>query len=268
MNTPSEGSEAIEAHGQCDEDTADPDAHKHSPLLSSATTPNQANSFSKAFMRRETPQGTFLELLTSTFDRSLGWGQIALRIVVALLCIGFFILVTIATVYSVWIASQPISLSASRDCGWWVLDDSIDSISPFNYLQEKEAGNYATRCYNASDGVDGCNFFLAQSIPFEEVDEVACPFADGFCLEDNNAYKLTTSLVSSKELGINVPVGYTFNRTTTCSPIQRKDYVDVDEDYGLINYYYGPLGGLSEGNQTWLSFPNYRTWTGSGYQVE
>jgi hypothetical protein len=177
-------------------------------------------------------------------------------------------LVTIVAIYSVWIASQPISLSASSDCGIWVLDPSVNSISPFNYMQEKEAGDYATKCYNASDGADGCNFFFSQNIPFDEVDEASCPFADGFCLENHNSYTLTTGLVSSKVLGINVPLGYTFNRTTTCSPIQRKGYTGVDEDLGLIEYYYGPHKGISEDNLTWLSFPNYRTWTATGYQVQ
>lgn len=83
----------------------------------------------------------------------------------------------------------------------------------------------------------------------------------------DNAYTLSTGLNSSKELGIYVPVGYTFNRASTCFPIQRKDYISYDEN-GLIEYNYGPHRGLTEGNLTWISIPIHPPWDSPGYQVE
>lgn len=64
-----------------------------------------------------------------------------------------------------------------------MLDESVNHMSRFYYRQE-EAAEYASRCYNAPLGTDGCNFFVTQSIDFEVNDKTACPFADGFCLEE------------------------------------------------------------------------------------
>jgi hypothetical protein len=250
--------------------TAVDEQDESTPLLGSPSPPMQQKSFAKAFMQRETPQGTALEVFTSIFDRNHTWNQIVFRLLTALVCISFFAAVTIMAIYSVWIATQLSVLSASDKCGLWTLDPSVNIMPQFYHKQEKEAGDYATRCYNAPPGADGCNFFVAQSINYTIKDQTACPFADGFCLEDENAYTLTTDLISSKELGINVPVGYTFNRTTTCSPIQRIGYYDIifeDEEF-LIEYNYGQLEGITEGNLTWISFPSYREWIGTGYQVE
>jgi hypothetical protein len=171
------------------------------------------------------------------------------------------------TIYSVGISTQLSALSAADKCGHWELDASVNHMSRFYYMQERQAGEYATRCYNAPPGADGCNFFVTQSIDFEVIDKTTCPFADTFCLEEHNAYTLSTGLVGSKELGINVPVGYTFNRTTTCSPIQREGYYDDSED-GLIYFNYGPHKGLTEGNLSWVSIPLHPPWDGPGYQVE
>jgi len=132
-----------------------------------------------------------------------------------------------------------------------------------------ESGQYARNCYNASSGADGCNFFRAQNITIHIKENDACPFSSGFCLKgDSAAYTLSTDLVKSQDLGINVPAGYTFNRTSTCAPIQRSGYIGFDEDSELIEYYYGQWGGLGKGNLTWLAFPNFPTWAGSGYNVE
>jgi hypothetical protein len=181
---------------------------------------------------------------------------------------AFFAAITIMAVYSAWIATQLPALSESAKCGVWALDSAVNFLSVFNYMQEKEAGDYANRCYNAPEGSDGCNFFVTKSLDFEEKNETACPFADGFCLEENNSYTLSTGLISSKELGFNVPIGYTFNRTTTCSPIQRAGYIGYDEEYHLIEYNYGELGGLTDGNETHVSIRNEPPWLGAGYHVE
>ena len=223
---------------------------------------------SKPFLSRESPQGTALELCTSAFNRRLTWGHIFLRLFIALLCMVFFAAITIMAVYSAWIAKQLPVLSASDKCGLWILDPSVNFLSVFNYMQEKEAGDYANRCYNAPEGSDGCNFFVTKGFRFEERNETACPFAKGFCLEENNSYTLSTGYISSRELGFNVPVGYTFNRTTTCSPIQRAGYIGYDEEYGLVKYNYGRIGGLTDGNETHLSILNDLPWLGAGYHVE
>lgn len=270
VNTSSEISRnSVAISGMVDEqDNENAQDTERASLLGSSASRSQRNGFVKAFMRRESPQGAALELFTSAFNRHLTWDQILLRLFAALLCITFFATITIMSVYSAWIATQLPALSASDKCGIWALDSSVNFLSVFNYMQEKEAGDYANRCYNAREGSDGCNFFVTKSLDFEEKNETACPFADGFCLDENNSYTLSTGHISSKELGFNVPVGYTFNRTTTCSPIQRAGHIGYDEEFGLIIYNYGQIKGLTAGNETHASIPNELPWLGPGYHVE
>jgi hypothetical protein len=270
INTPSEGSrnstvisEVVDE--QDNENTRD---SERASLLGSSASRSQPNGFVKVFTRRESSQGTALELFTSAFNHHLTWGQIFFRLSTALLCITFFAAITVMAVYSAWIATQLPVLSKSKKCGIWALDSSVNFMSIFNYMQEKEAGDYANRCYNSPEGSDGCNIFVTKSFGFKEKSETACPFADGFCLEEHNSYTLSTGHISSKELGFNVPVGYTFNRTTTCSPIQRAGYIGYDEEFDLIEYNYGQIGGLTDGNETHVSIPNEPPWLGAGYHVE
>jgi hypothetical protein len=256
---------------------------RDSLLPSSVGRRNQSKSKMEILMSRETLQGVSLQYLksalkefksgpeTSLIDHlklRVTWRRIFIRFCLSVIFFAVFVCFTIATIYIAQLASDGISLSASPNCGKWELDSSIDILSPFSYMQEMESGDYARRCYNASSGADGCNFFFTQNIEYHEKNDT-CPFASGFCLEGNlPAYTLSTGLVKSQDLGINVPVGYTFNRTSTCAPIQRDDYYGVTDD-GFIEYYYGQLfSWADQGNLTWTAFPNFPEWTGPGYNVE
>jgi hypothetical protein len=105
---------------------------------------------------------------------------------------------------------------------------------------------YAKSCYGAVKGADGCNFFVTQDFPITETEDDFCAFED-LCLDGRyTAFSLSTELISSKSLGINVPTGYKFNRTTTCAPIKREGKV-VETPYSY-EYYYGAYG---TNNWTW-----------------
>ncbi|KAH9222370.1 hypothetical protein DL95DRAFT_454831 [Leptodontidium sp. 2 PMI_412] len=177
---------------------------------------------------------------------------------------GLIIWGSIASTNLIW---EGIGLSASADCGVWVMDGdggSPNCTTGLNYLQELESGEYAQRCYGSSTGADGCNFFVAQDIPYTEVHDDACPFADELCLlGQSSAYTMRTELISSKSLGINVPKGMLFNRSTTCAPIERKGFAfSLNES---LSYNYGP-NGMSD--STWTTaksttpmFPGYEVAT-------
>ncbi|KAL5323031.1 hypothetical protein ACEPPN_007558 [Leptodophora sp. 'Broadleaf-Isolate-01'] len=174
-----------------------------------------------------------------------------------------FGLIIWGSIASTNLISEGIGLSASADCGVWVMDGdggSPNCTTGLNYLQELESGEYAQRCYGSSTGADGCNFFVAQDIPYTEVHDDACPFADELCLlGQSSAYTMRTELISSKSLGINVPKGMLFNRSTTCAPIERKGFAfSLNES---LSYNYGP-NGMSD--STWTTaksttpmFPGY-----------
>lgn len=234
------------------------------------------------FMSKGTPQGLAWKLFWVTFNgyprdttkvsSNRDWGKVTLIVVLFLVSLGFFIGATIGTIYTAQIASDHVSLSTSKDCGIWVTAPSLRRLSPFNYLREMESGDYAKKCYPAQSNTkapdtDGCNFFYSQSFRWSDEHNTSCPFADGFCLEGpTSAYTLSTGLVSSKDLGINVPIGYRFNRTTTCAPIQREGYYEVDEDAQQTYYYYGTHVEQPGSNWTYDG-PKNPVWITSGYSV-
>lgn len=183
-------------------------------------------------------------------------------IIFSLSTFGLFVWGSIA---SARIVTSSAALSDSPDCGFWIPDPKADhhknGTDGFLYLQEVEAGEYAKNCYGAARGADGCNFFASQDIPYTVKENDLCPFSDELCLEGrSSAFTMSTPLISSKMLGINVPTGYQFNRTTSCAPIKRDGFVIETED--TYDYYYGPVPG--SGMPTWRSpkssvrdFPGY-----------
>jgi hypothetical protein len=180
-----------------------------------------------------------------------------------LVCIGIFGLFAWGSIAATGLISNTIALSASENCGFWIPDPKAppkpNGTYGHFYLQEVEAMEYAKTCYGAVKGADGCNVFVTQDFPITETENDFCPFED-FCLDGRyTAFSLSTGLISSKSLGINVPTGYKFNRTTTCAPIKREGRVVEDAD--SYKYFYGPYGA---NNWTWKApkeqikpFPGY-----------
>lgn len=190
----------------------------------------------------------FLWLVSLTMFGLFAWGSIA----------------------STAIISDTVALSESANCGFWMLDSTaqpkVNGSYGYLYLQEVESAEYASRCYGTAPGTDGCNFFTTQDIPYSEEDDILDdlhPFSDDLCLDGRfSALTMRTGLVSSKDLGINVPIGYTFNRSTTCVPIKRDGYViDTGASY---EYQYGIYQG--SGNAT-FSTPKIQPKIFSGYDV-
>ena len=118
---------------------------------------------------------------------------------------------------------------------------------------------------NVTNHVDA-SFFTVPTFHVDEIDHAICPFAEDLCLRgSSSAYTLTTNLVPSKDLGINVPTGFLWNRTTTCVPLTRKGYVKMSENGTRYEYYYGPNSDF--GTPTWTS-PVNQSWNFPGYSLE
>lgn len=204
------------------------------------------------------------------FEKSNLWARIwevVLLVFLVGFCLGAFGLFIWGSIASGTIISDSAALADGQDCGFWIPDSSAprkeNGTYGYYYLQELDAGEYARKCYGAPDGADGCNVFVSQDMPYTEIDKSLCPFSDELCLNGRfSALRMTTPLLSSKMLGINVLTGYLFNRSTTCAPVKRVGF--VKENGTNYEYNYGPIPGLS--NSTW-TFPKAKPRTVPGYEV-
>jgi hypothetical protein len=183
-----------------------------------------------------------------------------------------FLALVFAALMSKRLAVGSVVLSQHPDCGvWWFSpdpsskSDQSTSYGWSSFGQEVEAGEYARKCYHSSPGTDGCNSFLARKIPYDKYPNNPCPFEESLCLEGrSSAYSLTTGIISAKDLGINVPIGYSFRRNTTCSPVSRRAI--LSDDLKAFNYEYGASRETASGNITWTSNAN-PSWDFAGYNV-
>jgi hypothetical protein len=193
-------------------------------------------------------------------------GRIFLSIIFSLLAIAVFFTLAFSTILSANIVTDSTVLSNHPDCGVWIRNSTILTPSPtgYDYLEEVEAAEYSKKCYHGSQGNDGCNAFLTQRIPYSSNSHCECPFEDSLCLDGRfSAYTLDTGTISSKSLGINMKIGYSFKRTTTCSPIQRRGSLSADKK--TYEYEYGSSSEF--GNLSWIS-PANPEWEFAGYNVK
>ena len=115
---------------------------------------------------------------------------------------------------------------------------------PYQRDVELESALYAAKCYHAPENADGCNFFRYQSIPTATVEnDVECPFRGGMChLGSKSALKLSTGKVDSQTIGVNAPKRYTFERNSTCAPLNMNaSFISLHEadNMNIIRYHYG-----------------------------
>jgi hypothetical protein len=182
----------------------------------------------------------------------------AIAIVLFLVTIGQQI-IAISTAF---IVTDSAALIMSPFCGVWLSDyyynftltDSTDPDYPspplktFSNLpneRELRSISYAETCYdeNARDGE--CSYFFKSAIPFEELNNSSCPFAQDTCLYGSSgAYSLDTGYLDSSVLGINEPVRCEFRMQSTCSPIRAVEpYVRITpgKEAGSqnVSYYFG-----------------------------
>ena len=179
---------------------------------------------------------------------------------------SFAILVSIASIIvSGSITSRNVVSSNSAACGLFTLEREMEGVSPiinYHYSQDLEARINAMQCFGSTNDTSACDSFVSPNLPVYQTD-VDCPFSDDLCLEGSSAIKLSTNLVDSKSLGINVPKGYSFNRLTTCAPLDRNVHVVLSEDRSSYEYYYGSNSEVS----TWSNPAENRPGS-ARYQME
>ena len=156
-------------------------------------------------------------------SRDLPW-IIALAGGMALLFFGTIV----AGVLCGFVVSDTTAISNHPGCNIYTPGSNTSNPSgtrsqKFYHDIEVDSGAYARRCYNASDGADGCNNFYQQSIPYTAIENVSCPFKGhsmDLCFDGpSSAFSLRTGKVLPEAIGINTPLKYTFERETICSPL-------------------------------------------------
>lgn len=197
----------------------------------------------------------------------LTYAKLSLWIIgICVFCFILFIALVVSVILSLDIVSNSPVLSASPGCGLWVRDSSIKTPSNtgYDYLQEKEAGDYAKNCYQATTKTSrrSCNSFVAKDFHIDVQHNTPCPFDETICLDGKSSGITISAIIPSKLLGINVPTGYFLKRTTVCTPLKRRIVHSEDKKWYYYNYGTTP----EVGSKTWRSLAE-PLWQFPGYNV-
>jgi hypothetical protein len=182
------------------------------------------------------------------------------------------IILIFVSILSAALATGKLAISSHPDCGEYEFNfDSPMSSVPFVRYErqaESQAAEYAQNCYGPNSAATQCNQFYTQNITYTMNGTASCPF-DGLVCEGgkNDAFRLTTGLVSGALLGINAANPYFFERATTCTPmITGEDYVKVgvsDRKDKQWEYWYGR--GLAD--YSWANPVGKSSWAIKGYSM-
>jgi hypothetical protein len=173
-----------------------------------------------------------------------------------------YIGVILVSIFSALVVTDSIAISTHPGCALISYNASFGIIPipnvtmgmKYYYNIETESGDYARKCYNGTDGADGCNYFYEQSIQFSIKENDTCPFESEFgdlCFNGpSSAFTLSTGWIRPETIGINTPLKYTFQRQTTCSPLRMDDdFIKPfrKEDKTLMfRYFYGHRSGIGQ----------------------
>lgn len=173
-----------------------------------------------------------------------------------------YIGVILVSIFSALVVTDSIAISTHPGCALISYNASFGNI-PVPYVTkgmkyyhdiETDSGDYARKCYNRTDGADGCNYFYEQSIQFSIKQNDTCPFkteSGDLCFDGpSSAFTLSTSRIRPETIGINTPLKYTFQRQATCSPLRMDDdYIKPfrnEENTLMFRYFYGHRTGQGQ----------------------
>lgn len=166
----------------------------------------------------------------------------------------------ISGVLTAYLATDSIALSNNPDCGVYSNDNFSEvsaAMSPFAFQAQVDSAQLAENCFNKPHRVDGCNYFVQQSIPYKRKN-TTCPFAESVCHNTSSAIYFSTGAVDAATIGVHTSRTFQFQRETTCAPLNNNDsFISVTLEDGVytIQYRYGSwLGGpYTMQTKTWES---------------
>lgn len=177
-----------------------------------------------------------------------------------LLYMGGYLGLFACSVFTARLATDNTAVSASPDCGVYLLDPALDqetffrSSGPYNFDVQVDSAALAQDCYGDLAKADACKFFTHRSISYSVTRNAECAFQEDMCNSPNSSILFSTGAVDARVIGINAPKTYQFRRTTTCSPLKMNDtYVKYHRDGGenVYQYYYGDSKALVDGKENW-----------------
>ncbi|KAK5056788.1 hypothetical protein LTR84_012320 [Exophiala bonariae] len=202
--------------------------------------------------------------------------EAALFLGTAVLCLSYFVSVTIGGVFSAYIVLDSHGLCKSTNCGHWFPADvwsgdptdgnvAVAQVAIHN-AKEEGAASHVARCYRGAGSVDGCDNLLSKSIAYN-VSMSKCPLPGNVCAHEDLALSLDTGWQDARVLGISSPQKLIFRRRTTCAPlVTNETYV---KPFGgpngrlTIRYYYGPAIGQNYTFETPMNDLNTRPYMGT-----
>jgi hypothetical protein len=195
--------------------------------------------------------GSLIRFLDTIRVRAQAVGPKAIAGIVTLAGIAYAIAGDLVTS----IPTDSSALSNADICGQWDLPANAspaaeDAEQLFQAQKEIKSAAYAGRCYvddHSSDSAS-CNAFAYNRVAaIKSEGNQACPFVDhSYCDQTGdgfNAETFTTDAVKAQRIGIKTREDITFNRTTTCVPLNiYQGFVKkLSDSAGHWGYELGPV---------------------------
>jgi len=170
----------------------------------------------------------------------------SLALIFAIVLVGLFVAEQTLAILSANIISGSTVLSASPDCGWWIMNLTDLPSNPMdsNVLQYQfwnkrnlQALSYVERCYGVEDDTGSCNFLASRTIDYSVEHNAPCPFPVDVCLR--GSLRMQTGLQPLSKLGLNLPVEIYFRRSMTCAPLDNFINFRNFSNGTVVEYRYG-----------------------------
>lgn len=160
----------------------------------------------------------------------------------------------------------------SSQCGVIVYDstltsDAIAVVYPWVSQSMSNAANYAQQCYSSNaTGTLDCTTFVESRLRFSSAPDAPCPFGGGVCRSNDSNLLLDSGLISSDDLGVNLPGGQRmfYRETLQCAPLRTDGFVS-DARVGNSNYTRYSYGGRVHDGRADDGGAGFYDWT---YEIE
>lgn len=131
--------------------------------------------------------------------------------------------------------------------------DTLSVIYPWYSQIMNNAANYAQQCYSSNTtGMLDCTTFVKSRLQFSSVFNASCPFGDNICRSSDSNILLDSGLISSDDLGLNLPTSQRifYREVVHCAPL-RTDVFASNVSTGHTNFTRYSYGGSSRLNWTY-----------------